>query len=495
MTRIRKRITDEFGEVRETVGTVVPDLRDNVITGRRLADAGPRRSLLEFPYHLESEPQRFAIAQVLSRGNRLAVGDAERKELLERVRAGEHVELEIEAVTYIQRETPNRNFVRFKKQALRALATSGKGTPFLTNHDQCDVNSRGGTIVKSALVTNGAGEAEIHQTLRLVKPWAVEGVLDGTIDRFSIGWRSTGAIVYRHNREVVEDWPRHWPGDEIETEDGTIVVEWEFTSAELVETSAVNVPAVVGTGIAGFRAALAAHLGGSPSEVHVVASGVVHDESPRVRRSRFNEALSRHQEDTMNRLFKRLGLSADASEESVLAAVDKLEQGIKDANDARDAAALELKTERAAHDVTKTALAAFEKAEEDAKAAKVDALIAKLYAEGKLVKAAGQPDEAEADLRSLAGLGIEKAERQAARMTVKIPVGKQAATEGGEARGVEVVVASDDGFLPIGDKRWLDIQLSDRQLKQIASMGVSEQAWREGMARGGAAKPGQKGVN
>jgi len=185
-----------------------------------------------------------------------AIDASERKSLIERSRAGEHIELELEGPMFLQGakpgEMPNRNFIRFRNGAMGPLAKSGKSTPFLRDHAQRSQADRGGTIVESKLEKSDDGVRSIVQRVRLTTPWAVQGALDGTIDRFSIGWRPTGPIVYAHSGEEIEDWPKHWPGDELE--DGTIV-EWEFTAAELVETSSVNVPAVVGTGIDAIRSA------------------------------------------------------------------------------------------------------------------------------------------------------------------------------------------------------------------------------------------------
>lgn len=401
-----------------------------------------RRVLSDFPFHLDVDVRFFGLRH---EGQELAE-KTDRKALLELLRAGEHVEIEVDAVTYIQRKTPNRNFVRFKDGALRAIAKSGVGSPFLKDHAQRDVLSRGGTITASKAAKNEAGEWEFHQTLQIVKPWAVEGMLDGTIDRFSIGWRPTGPVVYMHNGQPLEDWPKHWPGDELE--DGT-VVEWVFTAADLVETSAVNVPAVVGTGpsLAEFCAQLAAHLGGEPPIPT--------------------------QETSMRGVLKALGLSADAAEESVLAAVGKLEQEKKDSADRAAAAELELKAEREAHERTRAQLAEHEKREAAAATAQLDADIAKLYEEGRLVKVQlgegrAQPDSFEADLREIhAKLGQKSFEKAAARLPAKVPVGRQTAVEDPAPRSADVLV------------------LSDRQKRMVKDMGMSEEQFRKNLEKGG----------
>lgn len=257
----------------------------------------------------------FAGAEVPTSLRTVRVGGAEiaeneRKELIERVRAGEHVELEFEATTFIQSESPNRNFVRFRQGLLRKLAKSGTNSVFLRDHNQNNVLSRGGTITKSRAVKDDEGRDVFVQTIRLVKDWAVIGVLDGTIDRFSIGWIPTGPIVYSHNGDEVKGWPDHWPGDELE--DGT-VVEWVFTDAELIETSGVNVPAVVGTQIEGIREALSLALGKPPAKQPSALTG---------------SGSLPHGETQMNGIKKILGLSDSAGEQDIAAAVGKLQTAL-----------------------------------------------------------------------------------------------------------------------------------------------------------------------
>lgn len=401
-------------------------------------------SLRDFPFHLDAEPVTSGTMVVRHEGRTLAA--TEQKDLLEKVRAGEHVELDVEAVTYIQRDAPNRNFIRFKKAILGRLAKSGKGNPFLTDHNQHSVLARGGTITKSSAQRNAAGETEFAQVFHLVKPWAVEGVLDGTIDRFSIGWSPTGPITYAHNGEPLEDWPRYWPGDTIELDGETIVVEWEFSAADLVETSAVNVPAVTGTGITGFRAALSAHLGGTPPIPP--------------------------EEQRMKKVFKALGLSADAAEESVLAAVEKLEHDRGAAAKLAEDAELKLKAECEAHERTRAQLAEHEQRAAATAATQLDTAIAKLYEEGRLLKVQkgegrAEPDAAEATYREIhAKLGQKAFDVAAARLPAKVPAGRQAGDE------------DPTPTLAVGE-------FSERMVKRLAEMGMTPEQYRKNMERGG----------
>jgi hypothetical protein len=288
-------------------------------------------------------------------GKSLAAADRER--LLADLRAGTGpTRLTVEALVFVQRETPNRNFVRFKPGILKRLAKSFVGMPFLRDHDQRDLTARGGTIVASELVDDKAGPA-ILQRIELVKPWAIEAALDGTMDRFSIGWSNTADVECSEcgealHRSLFGAYPScsHMPGDEVEGKDGeTRVVEMVVTGAEGVETSAVNVPAVAGTGVEAIRAQLAA--------------------------GRVRAALAVNHKETPMTLFAKLApllaLAADAGEDAAVAAVNRLRA---DSDAARSLHAAEL----AAHGETKKALAAAE--ERLAAAAKVerDAAIAGL---------------------------------------------------------------------------------------------------------------------
>ncbi len=379
-------------------------------------------------------------------GNQLATADT--KGLIERVLAGEHLEIEIEGRMYLQSNkagvNPNRNYIRFKNSAMSKFAKSGKNTPFLRDHAQHSLADRGGTVVDSKLIKDEDGTLAIEQRVRLTTPWAVMGALNGTIDRFSIGWHPTGPIVYAHSGEDIgwpDKWPAHWPGDKLE--DGTII-EWEFTSADLVEVSAVNVPAVVGTGVEEIRAALAANLG----EVSRVTK-----------------------EERMSALMKRLGLSSDAAEVSALAAVDRLEQDCAAATQLAEASALELKAERESHDRTKAQLSEYQERDAKAQGARFEEDLGKLYADGRLTAsrdAEGNrlPDPYEATLREVkAKLGEGTFRAMASKLTSKIPVGRQ--TEDVDPNPKTPLV------------------LTERHKKMISQMGLTEDQYRKNLEKGG----------
>lgn len=218
-----------------------------MLLSRRKPQPLPRQSKAK----LETRDRWYAQAPVganectlYSSGSGEPIGKAARAELLQRLRDGEAITLEMEAVTYIQRDTPNRNFIRFQPGILPTLGASFKGQPFLRDHGQYEMADRGGTILDSKLEHNDDGSKQIRMRLGIVKAWAVESALDGTLDRFSIGWSRTGPV----NCSLCSaSWLKcdHWPGDEV---DGKLC-ELIYTAAVGTEVSGVNVPAVLGTRI------------------------------------------------------------------------------------------------------------------------------------------------------------------------------------------------------------------------------------------------------
>lgn len=189
---------------------------------------------------------------------------AEKDRMLQAVRSnapGAPMRLVLTAVTYLQPETPNLKFARMKPAALRAFVESSPGSPFLRDHEQENLLARGGTVLSSKLITRNGAPA-IEQSLELVKPWAIEGVLDGTIDRFSIAWSSPDGVecsVCGQQMFGRMSTCSHWPGDSYASSDGEMkVCEMLFPMALSKETSAVSVPAVANTEIESVRAELSA---------------------------------------------------------------------------------------------------------------------------------------------------------------------------------------------------------------------------------------------
>lgn len=229
---------------------------------------------------MTTKDQRALFAEALSVASRathgevlaLRAGGTEltkdgRAELLAKAVSREHVELELTVLAYEQKVgESNRNFVRFRDGSMLSLGRTGKGKPFLRDHQQHDVTARGGTILESKTVKAADGHYRIEQTVQLTDPAAVERALRGLMGSVSIGWNPTGPVECSAcgKAVLVRGWCWHWPGDEIKLDGGdrTVAVEWIYTSADLLETSEVSVPGVPSAGIEGVRAALSAALNG-----------------------------------------------------------------------------------------------------------------------------------------------------------------------------------------------------------------------------------------
>lgn len=198
-------------------------------------------------------PQRANIATFTRHGDSGVVSlfdDGEqRRELLERVRCGEVVELLIDAQTYAQGEgVENRNFEIFSPEALESLVSTAAGTPFARDHSLRTEDKAG--HAKSAELRREQGVDALQERLEVVKPWAVEAALDGTMTHFSISTITPWGDVecgYCGNPVLLCD---HWPGDLVEGADKHVV--WIHRSAEWVERSWVVRPAVTDTGLIGW---------------------------------------------------------------------------------------------------------------------------------------------------------------------------------------------------------------------------------------------------
>lgn len=327
-------------------------------------------------------------------------GEAERAALLKAARAGELTKLVIEAIVYRQTEAPNRNFFRFKASRLKSIARSFKGQPFLRDHEDRNLMARGGTIVASELVDD-KGEPAILQVIELVKPWAIEAALDGTLDRFSIGARNTGGDPFCTACAASIYECSHWPGDVVQGKNGETVVEVMFNDAEGVESSCVTVPAVAGTRVEDVRAELSAHR---------------------------SARLSRGERPTMNKLLQLLlpvlALAETATEEDALGGVELLKTKLeaeKDASAALRARVTELETK----------LSGVEAAE---RATATAALVEKAKATGKLrVKHDAQlkpiKGEIEKAIEKLAATSLAAAEEFINDLPVVVPVGRSLATD------------------------------------------------------------------
>ncbi len=197
----------------------------------------------------------------------------ERDELLRQVRASELNSLELTIIATTERENPrplpfrlrNRataNFTRFDIGEFDAFARSFAGGPFLRDHSAASVDV-GGEILESVPDKRRSTHL-IRQRVRLVKQWALEDAIDGTMRAFSIGWgpseRGLEGFV-RSAQCTVCDGPMfgrdsdcpHFPGEVVKlgTSNEKFIVELEWRSVVGRETSKVTFPAAAGTGIAG----------------------------------------------------------------------------------------------------------------------------------------------------------------------------------------------------------------------------------------------------
>lgn len=235
---------------------------------------------------------------------------AKRIELLEKMAGGEVVEVQMDFRGFQQQDgVPNRNFLKFAKKILRPLAKSFTGVPFLRDHEQNDSTARAGTVTKSRAVTIDGGVA-FDMTADVTAPFAVEALLRGNLDRFSIGWLHGGreTILCSLCMKPIFSECSHFPGDKVEDEKTgrQDVIEFVFTEAEGIEVSTINVPAVLGTEIEDVRS-LRAQLSFAAQEY---------------------EANQPNEDPDMNlkEIAKKLGLPEDSDDKTVLAAIDAREE-------------------------------------------------------------------------------------------------------------------------------------------------------------------------
>jgi hypothetical protein len=263
--------------------------------------------------------------ELVLRANGEEISKASRDEMLARCVAGQYVELEVDILAFEQKTgMRNRNFVRFRDGAMLAIGRTGVNTPFLRDHRQSDSLARGGTIVASQTEKRGEGDYAIRQTAKLTAPWAVELALRGLMSTVSIGWNPTGDVVCSVCQ--ANFWRcSHYPGETYKLDSGVeVVCERVYTAAELIETSAVPVPAVPAAQIDEIRAALAA--------TPVLFPGF-----------RATEAQKENHMHLLQALVALLSLPATAGEGDAIKAVEKLKSEL-----AADAAELTIvKTELA----------------------------------------------------------------------------------------------------------------------------------------------------
>lgn len=219
----------------------------------------------------------IAAAKLYAAGSGDESGDeitpAMRDELLAKLKAGLHVAIDADILAYEQRTgVANRNFVRFRDGNLIALGGTGKGRPFLRDHEQRDSLAVAGKVLTSRTTKLDEGRLyELRQRVRVTAPWAVELALRDLLFAVSIGWEPTGPVECSACAAPIYTKCYHWPGDKVtETpqsdgskkylrdRSGALTVEWIYTSAELIETSMCPIGGVKLAGFEGVRAALAA---------------------------------------------------------------------------------------------------------------------------------------------------------------------------------------------------------------------------------------------
>lgn len=352
-------------------------------------------------------------------GSDKPLSEAERKELIARVRAGEVIELELDAVPFIQRATANRNAVRFKSGILATFAKSYRGAPFLRNHDQDDQAQRGGTVLASKLEHGEDGSKSFRMRLKLVKPWAVESALDGTLDRFSIGWHRDRTLPLECST-CEADWLdcAHWPG---ELDEKGNVVQLVIGGAEGTEVSAVNVPAVVGT----FIESISQLSSIDPAQLaDILASDTTPGEYDDMK--------------LLAAVIAALALPTTTTEDEAAAAVARTRDELTGANDQLTIARDQLKTAR---EQLATLSAETKQREQLSRVSTVEAGVASLIAAGKLKP--GSP--------------VESALRRQGGVTAKLGAdGKQLVQDGKPvfevdmSKSIEVFTATVDDMLLTG---------------------------------------------
>lgn len=250
---------------------------------------------------------------------------AQRFELLNHVKAGKHLELQVAAQTFAQTKKPNRRYLRLAEDKLEARAPSWRGQPYLKDHNTWSMSSQMGTLTTSKAEAIDGGMT-FQQKLNATATESVIGILDGRWTKFSIGWWPKGPVLCSvHNCDVAKlDGCNCWPGDKVTMTDGRErIVEFIFTDFQGKETSSVVIPAVQDTHVDEVRAALAAELG-MVARRTLVGPPIddIRGQRPRMGREHDNK------ENGMNwtRLAALLGVAAlgDGDEDRAIAAVQAL---------------------------------------------------------------------------------------------------------------------------------------------------------------------------
>lgn len=233
---------------------------------------------------LWSEPIRSG----LSVGGAALDGER-RRALRERLAAGKLDRLAFEAVTF-RAAYPNGNYLRFRDEELAEFAASFVGQPFLRDHDHGHIEARGGVVAASRLAASpsagrpsaaspsaaspSAGHplaGEFWQTIELTVPRDIEAFLNGQIDRFSISWYWRQITCSVCGQDWLAPECRHRPGRSYqEGREPERLCELIFEGPRGKEVSAVNAPAVEGTGVRGVLGREASRLRAPGSALYVL---------------------------------------------------------------------------------------------------------------------------------------------------------------------------------------------------------------------------------
>lgn len=348
-----------------------------------------------------------------------------RQQLLKEYKAGDRTSVQFQATVFV--EGPNKNHVILNPAEMETFAASFKGQPFLADHSRTQAN-RGGTIVASEMVSLDGGKRGIRQTIAAVKPWAVEGVLDDTVDRFSIGWSANEYFCTACEKDFLDCAHMPWDLGRPDKETGK-TVEILMKGLEGAEVSAVTHPAVGGTSTDTIMEALCAaksvdfEKGIQSFKQSVIASGI----SPESKET-----------NMLEKLLSKLGLSANASEAEALSALEALKSQPRVPKSLCLAAGLPesaSENELIGKIISIQAPGAFvakadhDKVAEELHAIKVDHVVASALAEGKITPAGEAWARARA-MESLAGFAayLEGAPKQVplgAKQPEITPAGKR----------------------------------------------------------------------
>lgn len=286
----------------------------------QLPTAAQIAQLLQHANRTSSE--RFELTALRANGE--AITPATRDEMLAKLAAGQYVEIEIDVLAYEQEPgVSNRKYVRVRDGAMMTFGRSGKGKPFLRDHEQWDVNARAGTILTSATAKLGEGHYAVKMTAKLTAPWAVKLALLELLTAVSVGLHPIGPVMCSACNEPVFTTCWHYPGDrlaekvgddgktrKLRDRSGSILVEWIYTDVEIDECSLCSIGAVETAHIESIRAALSALPDFRAIPAH---SG---------------EPTADEENDMKNFavLVATLGLAATASEDEVIRAVEGLKR-------------------------------------------------------------------------------------------------------------------------------------------------------------------------